>query len=197
MNRTSIKINLIGYKEVKPKDETHSARLARTGKSICKKHGLHSEWKISGKIHKKYRTVRQTAFCIPCKKEASKKSYLKDPEYHSNRSRKSWIARKQADIIKYKHETQMKAGLKRNKKYECTLDYLRDLYEKQGRKCAISGRPLTIENISLDRIDSSKNYTNDNVQWVVIQINRAKNVLAQSDFIQLCEDVVNHCKGNK
>jgi hypothetical protein len=40
---------------------------------------------------------------------------------------------------------------------------------------------------SLDRIDSSKGYCEDNVQWVHKDINRMKNTFDQDYFISLCK----------
>ena len=45
---------------------------------------------------------------------------------------------------------------------------------------------------SLDRIDSSKGYTKDNVQWVHKDINYIKRDLSDSEFITLCKKVATH-----
>lgn len=76
-----------------------------------------------------------------------------------------------------------------------------DLFEKQGKKCALSGRSLILNvsskdknnrTASLDRIDSSKPYCIDNVQWVHKDVNIAKQSLSQNEFKRLCEDVTFH-----
>jgi hypothetical protein len=64
----------------------------------------------------------------------------------------------------------------------------------KSKKCSLSGVDLTFGvknnsktwNASLDRIDSNKNYTEDNVQWVLKKINRMKSDLDQKEFIKLC-----------
>jgi len=70
-----------------------------------------------------------------------------------------------------------------------------DLYEKQGRKCALTGISLIFAygrkgrsaiTASLDRIDSSKGYHIDNVQWVHKVINNIKMDLQQDEFIKWC-----------
>ena len=43
---------------------------------------------------------------------------------------------------------------------------------------------------SLDRIDNTKGYTQDNVQWVHKDINRIKSDLSQEYFLTLCKTVV-------
>ena len=45
---------------------------------------------------------------------------------------------------------------------------------------------------SLDRIDSTKGYTIDNVQWVHKYINLMKHQLTQQQFIDFCKKVVEH-----
>jgi len=68
-----------------------------------------------------------------------------------------------------------------------------DLYYKQDGKCALSGETLTrigLEdkginnyNISIDRIDSTKGYTVDNIQLVGAIINIMKNDIEEKDFL--------------
>lgn len=81
-----------------------------------------------------------------------------------------------------------------NRKVSITLDDLMELYCTQKGLCKLSGIQLTRNlpednteyNISIDRIDSSKQYIKDNVQLVANIINRIKTNLPQSQFISLC-----------
>jgi hypothetical protein len=67
----------------------------------------------------------------------------------------------------------------RNLEFLVSMEFLWELYLKQGAKCALSGLDIKLKLIdwkgkgtrkditaSLDRIDSTKAYTEDNVQWV-------------------------------
>lgn len=72
---------------------------------------------------------------------------------------------------------------KRDKKHEMTEDFLQTLWDKQEGKCALSGIQLqhydfktkkAPNNASLDRIDSSRGYLKDNVQFVAYSLNLAK-----------------------
>ena len=69
---------------------------------------------------------------------------------------------------------------------------------EQGRKCALTGIPLIIsyrtnENTaSLDRIDNSKGYFKNNIQWVHKHINYMKWVHDQDYFIEMCKKVAKH-----
>lgn len=49
---------------------------------------------------------------------------------------------------------------------------------------------MTIENFSVDRIDSQKHYKKDNVQIVLYEINAMKMDFPQEEFIQLCREVI-------
>ena len=72
-----------------------------------------------------------------------------------------------------------------------------DLFIKQNKKCALSGLDIEFSRklkdgtttASLDRIDSSKGYIQNNVQWVHKDINRIKQNLDQEKFIELCKMV--------
>lgn len=64
----------------------------------------------------------------------------------------------------------------------------------QDAKCALTGLPLRVGGKagglpSVDRVDSSMNYTPDNVQIVIAAANIAKHTLTQNEFIWLCQKV--------
>jgi hypothetical protein len=79
---------------------------------------------------------------------------------------------------------------------------LKELWDAQGGKCAISGIPMTLDIIeedtkvremkrtktpykaSLDRIDSNKPYTKDNIQFVCMAVNFMKNEFDNDEIIE-------------
>jgi len=91
---------------------------------------------------------------------------------------------------------------------EDAKEFLYDLlYKHQECKCALTGLPIGIANTikgdwhgettaSVDRINSNKGYTKDNVQWVHKWINKMKWQLDQEEFITFCEAVVRHKRGD-
>lgn len=93
----------------------------------------------------------------------------------------------------------------RNISFNITAKEAWEVYEKQNKKCIFTGRELVFGNpakkipqtASLDRIDSDKDYTLDNIQWVHKEVNLAKHILSNDAFIQLCQEVVNHSKMEK
>ena len=75
--------------------------------------------------------------------------------------------------------------------------YLWELFIKQERKCALSGITLEFPQLgtengtaSLDRIDSSKGYDEENVQWVHKAVNLMKWDFDQDEFIEWCKKIV-------
>lgn len=85
--------------------------------------------------------------------------------------------------------------------FDIDAKFLHDLLVKQNYKCALSGieiaKKTTKNNLndpsentaSLDRIDSSKGYTKDNVQWIHKDINKMKNSYNQQYFINICNKI--------
>ena len=77
---------------------------------------------------------------------------------------------------------------------EIIEDDIWDLYIKQNKKCALTGLPITLHkddkiNCSVDRIDSSKGYTKDNIQLVLKEVNKIKMDLDQDRFYELCKTI--------
>lgn len=97
----------------------------------------------------------------------------------------------------------IKSGAEKRKiKFKITIEEAWDLFLKQNKKCALSGLDLVFEpncvhhkkidnrkirTASLDRIDSSKGYTLDNIQWLHKDVNIMKNKFNQYYFIKICE----------
>lgn len=87
-----------------------------------------------------------------------------------------------------------------------TIDmaYIRDLFEQQGGRCALSGLKLRIPDkvmdiytggectASMDRINSILGYVPGNVQWVHRDVNRMKQDLQQDYFVSLCKTIASH-----
>lgn len=90
----------------------------------------------------------------------------------------------------------------RNLTVTLTIQQAWYLYEKQNRKCALSGVSIELKanykgkesnnTASLDRIDNSKGYSIDNVQWVHKTINIMRNKLTVNEFIDFCKEVTKY-----
>jgi hypothetical protein len=86
-----------------------------------------------------------------------------------------------------------KSALSRGLQWSISLD---EMYHSFDGACALSGWPISIlyldQTASLDRIDSSKGYTQDNIQWAHKMVNMAKNKYPQAEFIAMCNAVAQH-----
>lgn len=85
-------------------------------------------------------------------------------------------------------------AIDRNLSFDITINQLYDLFVSQNKLCAISGVPIKFrenykdeQTASLDRIDSSKPYTIDNIQWVHKKVNTMKWNLKQEEFLNWCK----------
>lgn len=89
--------------------------------------------------------------------------------------------------------------------FEVTPQYLWELFEKQNKRCAYTGKPLKMvrklvngrfnyraNTASLDRIDSSLGYVEGNLQWVTKPINFLKATHSHVEFLRLCRAVAYH-----
>lgn len=86
----------------------------------------------------------------------------------------------------------------RNLEFSIKIEEAWDLFLKQDRKCALTSWPIhlnydelnkSLKTASLDRIDSDKGYTIDNIQWIHKDINFIKSDFDQKYFIKMCEAV--------
>lgn len=111
-------------------------------------------------------------------------------------NRKEWS--KNASIEEILVEL-LKAAKRRGKhkdKYKCsiTLEELKEIYDKQSGKCYLSGRQMQTDigspdRISLDRIDSNKGYTKDNVGLACIQVNIMKLDMTLEVFTEYIKNI--------
>ena len=134
----------------------------------CKIHGEHLKWRMHSD---------NNVQCMHC-------------AAHWQRERKK---RMPLEVI-FKHA---RGHCKKNKRnFDIKLE---DLYEKinlQGNKCALCDVIFDEDNLpSIDRIDSSLGYTKDNIQLVLIKVNRMKTDLSQDEFVDLCEKISKRRKG--
>lgn len=88
-----------------------------------------------------------------------------------------------------------KCAEKRGLEFCLSREDLDEIFEKQNGKCKYLNEHLFFEcsgkkgNASLDRIDSSRGYTKDNVQWVHKDVNVIKWDLPHDRFIKICKTI--------
>lgn len=93
----------------------------------------------------------------------------------------------------------------RNIEFHISVDDIWNQYLKQDKKCNLSGIEVYFSNTnknreygtaSVDRIDSNKDYTIDNIQIVHKHINMMKNIYSQEYFIEMCSKVALNNRDN-
>lgn len=152
---------------------------------------------------------------MPKQKQYQKEWYARiksDPIAHAKlkeKTRQQWLKRKAR--LQQSESLRQNLSVRRKKRrhkhvFHKLAEYLRkyrggnitkgDLWKickKQRCKCALTGRPLTNENISLDHIipiSRGGENVKENLQLVTKDVNYAKHKLLDSEFILLCQDVV-------
>lgn len=89
-----------------------------------------------------------------------------------------------------------------------SLEDILEQYNKQNGLCALSGIKMLLpehtkdfkkdpRQMSIDRIDSFKGYTKDNIQLVCISLNYAKNHFTNDQFINFLEELKTNLNGSQ
>lgn len=76
--------------------------------------------------------------------------------------------------------------------FEITIEDLSNVFENQKGLCAYSKMKIDFKSgtASLDRIDSSRGYFKDNIQWLHKDINMMKRHYSEDYFLELCTRIV-------
>lgn len=102
----------------------------------------------------------------------------------------------------------IRGAKRRNLEFGITSEYAWNLFLEQNKKCKYSGEELIlsknayeesigIRTASLDRIDSSKGYIDDNVQWIHKDLNWMKQSFTEKYFIDLCKTIARYQSTNQ
>lgn len=101
-------------------------------------------------------------------------------------------------VLQSRYLSARKRAADRNIEFSITKKDLKDLYDKQNGLCNISKIKMTYTtferrkpfNISLDRIDSTKGYTKDNIQLVCMAVNQLKSDFDMDIIYKICESII-------
>lgn len=130
------------------------------------------------------------------RKEQERRAYKNNKDKIKVKNQKRYL-----DItLEERFQLMLKTAMNR-KTVECfiSVDDIKVVWQKQNGRCAYTDLPLVatahqVETVSLDRIDSSKDYTADNIQLVCTPINRMKSDMTEKQFIELCQLVTQYRK---
>lgn len=177
--------------------------------SVRAANALNTEPKSCGNcIYEQRRYAKKTLQCPSCKKPVvansnlrlkycSKKCKLASVRHRDTAKRQRTI---EDTITSVLHGIKSRAS-RRGLECDLTKEFLLELLDKQHGRCARTGRILeksdglsqarAVSNtVSVDRIDSDRGYTKDNVQLVTYNYNTAKNVMTDGGFLDMCKEVL-------
>lgn len=187
---------------------------------ILGRHNTCKECRSKLRKELKFEPIKEgTKLCFKCNKELNVENFYKDKSSTNGlqtyckkcsvSNTKKWGSTFEGFLKKLYKDIQNNSERKSKKIDVCiSIDDIKDIYNKQNGLCALTGIPLTYTiqnsrntenivnkyNISVDRIDSTKDYVKDNIQLVCAIINRMKMDLSESTFIELCKKVADYEK---
>lgn len=167
-----------------------------------------------------YRMEEKLYLCSHCKKYKPAKDFSKATRnkhrdmlnctckicyklaYNENR-KKIEESKALESILKVRLHDALVRSKKKNLFIDITVVDLQKLWNKQNGKCALTGFPMTliwgngkknIYNLSIDRIDSFKGYTKDNIQLVCAAANMMKGFMESDELMKFCEAILKNKK---
>jgi hypothetical protein len=162
--------------------------------SYCKKRKstLKFHWKTDYQTKNKV-TKRLQRQCGPCRVQKDNNKYSATADTYLRRK----ILTLQQDS--HRHRGRRKFLLN----YDKFFKIWRKQFNKTGLKCPLSGETMThtlgngevLTNISVDRIDSSKDYIKGNIQFVCVMANLMKNKYNNKTLLGWSKKIVNHFGG--
>jgi hypothetical protein len=90
--------------------------------------------------------------------------------------------------------------------FAVTIEEAWAVFQQQGGRCALTGWPIALNTekgcratrtASLDRIDNTKGYTKDNIQWLHKDVNWMKGRYSSQRFYEMCKAVADYKGGVK
>jgi hypoxanthine phosphoribosyltransferase len=198
MNTNIPQIKCIECKELKPETDFKSWAVKENKQLYCKECRRKISWRIKNNNTVEYRKEYYN------KEEVKKRQKIHNKNYWQ---RLKSNPEKLADFYK---KTQEKKKIRWNKHPFKRLSMKLKLRDKnstvkpidlwhitkyQKGKCVLTGRKLTNENVSPDHIICLTHgglTEPKNIRLVVKEVNNARGVLSDADFVKLCKDVVIH-----
>jgi hypothetical protein len=135
---------------------------------------------------------RLQTYCKECQHTRLQNIYYKDMSLET--------------YVKVLYKDLKRNAKRRNISVNITIDDIKTVYDKQKGLCALTNNKLThnkymlkkerlteIYNLSVDRKDSRKGYSVDNIQLITNIANQIKSNASNQDFIEICKRVKNKC----
>lgn len=136
--------------------------------------------------------------CKECKNLYDKTRREKHKSINNCSINTSYRAKNLESFLRCSLNSTKQGAKRRNIEFSLSLKEIIDLFNSQKGLCAISKIPMTSfiqkghcnTNISIDRIDSSKDYTIDNVQLLCYIVNVMKHNNSIKDLLYFCKAIL-------
>lgn len=133
--------------------------------------------------------------CKSCLSKENKEKYKNLSKEEKEKLIKSQYEWQKKNIIKYLVTAAKGRALKRGLDFDLTEESVLKILCKQKSKCYYTEENMTYNRdnkttVSIDRVDSNKGYTIDNIVLCQVVINRMKQALTTKEFLELCKLVV-------
>jgi len=136
----------------------------------CKRHGSHKRWRLHSE---------NNVQCLLCASEWQMNQRRRNP-------------------LKFIFKDAQKHSISHKRSFSISLNDLEELISTQDYKCALTGIKFDNDNPpSLDRIDSNIGYELNNIQLILIEVNKMKSNFNQESFINICKKIVNYSVKSK
>lgn len=128
--------------------------------------------------------------CIKCKSEVYQKAIEKAKhQYRENpdrrrKAKESAYKSRNNNIYQYKYTQAKNRAQRKNIEFDITAEFIAELHKAQNYLCRYSKLYIKRE-FAVDRIDSKKGYTRDNVVLVNNAVNSAKNNMIFDEYIYM------------
>lgn len=139
--------------------------------------------------YKSYWTAKnRNGMCKSCRSTIANKSSKRNSKRENNSQWKGYKEIPYGWFSKY-----FERANKTKRTGDITIEQVYNLWIVQDKKCALSSITIGFyddgkgHTCSIDRIDSLKEYTLDNIQLVHKDVNRMKNAFDQAYFINICK----------
>jgi len=158
--------------------------------SICQK-------EIEYESYKSYWTAKnRNGMCKSCRSSIANRSSKRNMKMDKNPAWKGYKDIPYGWFSKY-----FERKNKRKRTGNITIEQVYNMWISQNKKCALSGLIIGFKDLgrysstcSIDRIDSKKEYTLNNIQLVHKDINIMKNKFNQEHFITMCKLITENTK---
>ena len=163
------------------------------------------------KVIRKRNNAQRTEYNKKYRNENREKYNEWERQYH-DKNRKKHDAKSKAwretevGLFRTMHLSARQRAKQKGIDYELSPTTIRAIYEIQFRKCALTGIDFDLSGVSdyrvrpfapsIDRKDSKKGYTYENIQMVCIIVNKAKNEYPQELFDMMCISRVRKINGS-